>query len=152
NIQSQLTIILVGEDPASLSYIKQKRKASELIGITTDFIQLEPAKVDTAQLIELIHQLNNNPKVNGILVQLPLPDHLYAPEILKAIDPKKDVDGFTAYNLGKMFLSMEFEDLAPCTPRGVIKLLEYYGIEVEGKEVVMVGASNVVGKPLATML
>lgn len=151
-IHPHLTIILVGDDPASLSYIKAKRKASEVIGVETNFLRFQPDEMTTEKLIETIHQLNKDSKVTGILVQLPLPSHLSAPEIIKAIDPQKDVDGFTAYNLGKMFISKEFEHLAPCTPLGVIRILEHYNISVEGKEVVMVGASNLVGKPLAAML
>lgn len=152
NIHPKLVIILVGEDPASLSYVKSKRKASAAIGVEVEFINYKPDEINTELLIKKIEQLNEDPTVNGILVQLPLPKHIYAPEVIKAIDPKKDVDGFTAYNLGKMFLSTDFEDLAPCTPLGVIRLLEHYKIDVKGKEVVMVGASNIVGKPMATML
>ncbi len=152
NIHPKLVIILAGEDPASLSYIKSKRKASEKIGVITELLQYKPDELDTKKLIEKIHDLNKDESVNGILVQLPLPPHIYSPEIIKAIEPKKDVDGFTAYNLGKMFLSTEFEELAPCTPLGVIRMLEYYKIPLEGKEAVVVGASNLVGKPLATML
>lgn len=152
NINPKLAIVLVGEDPASLSYIKAKRKASETIGVTADFIQLKPEEVTTESLIAKIQELNNDPKVHGILVQMPLPEHIYAPKVIKSIEPKKDVDGFTAYNIGKMFLSLEFEELAPCTPQGVVRLLEHYKIDVKGKEVVIVGSSNVVGKPLAVML
>ncbi len=148
----KLVIVLVGDDPASLSYIKQKRKASELTGIVSELMHLQPDEVDTESMIELVQKLNNDPDVNGFIVQLPLPKHVDTPKVLKAVDPKKDVDGFTAYNLGKMFLSTEFEDLAPCTPLGVIRLLEYYDIAVRGLEVTMVGASNTVGKPLAIML
>jgi len=151
NIHLKLAIILVGNDPASLSYIKQKQQASEQIGVIAELIRLKPDDVTTESLIELIHKLNADVSVHGILVQLPLPSHVYLPLILRAIDPKKDVDGFTAYNLGKMFLSTEFEDLAPCTPLGVIRLLEYYHVPLQGKEVVMVGASNIVGKPMAIM-
>lgn len=152
DIKPQLTIILVGDDPASLSYIKAKRKASELIGIATNFLNFRPEEMTTEKLIHIIQELNHDPKVTGILVQLPLPSHLAAPEIMKSIDPQKDVDGFTAYNLGKMFIGKEFELLAPCTPLGVIRILEHYKIPVEGKEVVVVGSSNLVGKPLAAML
>lgn len=148
----KLVIILVGEDPASLSYIKQKRKASEQTGIISELIELKPEDVDTDSMIELVQKLNTDATVHGFIVQLPLPSHVETPKVLRAVDPKKDVDGFTAYNLGKMFLSTEFEDLAPCTPLGVIRLLEYYKIGVEGVDVTMVGASNTVGKPLAIML
>lgn len=151
-ITPKLVIILVGDDAGSESYIRQKVKASEIVGIDSEVIRLKPDEVTTQSLIEMIHKMNLDPKIHGILVQLPVPDHVYVPEILKAIDPKKDVDGFTAYNMGKMFLSKEFEDLVPCTPAGVIRLLEYYKIPVEGKNVVMVGSSNIVGKPMAAML
>jgi len=152
DIHPKLAIILVGEDPASLSYIKAKRKAAEKVGVITELFHYKPLEIDTKQLTDKIHQLNADRKINGILVQLPLPPHIYAPEVIKAIEPKKDVDGLTAYNLGKMFLSTEFEELAPCTPLGVIRLLEYYKIPVEGREAVVVGASNIVGKPVAAML
>lgn len=152
NIQPKLTIILVGDDSASLSYIKAKRKAAETVGVVTEFLQYRTDEIDTQQLIAKIHELNADPKTHGILVQLPLPDHVYTPEVIKAIDPKKDVDGLTAYNLGKMFLSAEFEELAPCTPLGVIRLLEYYNIAVKAKNAVVVGASNIVGKPMGIML
>ena len=148
----KLVIVLVGEDPASLSYIKQKRKASEETGITAETMTLRPEDVTTDSMIALVEKLNADASVHGFIVQLPLPAHVETPKVLKAVDPRKDVDGFTAYNLGKMFLSTEFEDLAPCTPRGVIRLLEYYEIKFEGVDVTMVGASNTVGKPLAIML
>ena len=106
------------------------------------------------ELLTLIHELNDDPDVSGFIVQLPLPSHLqpHVPEIIRIIDPKKDVDGFTAYNIGKMFLSPEFEHLPPATPAGVISLLEHYRIPIEGKHAVVVGSSNLVGKPLAVML
>lgn len=152
NIHPKLVIILVGDDPASLSYIRSKRKASEKVGVISELITIKPDETDTKKLIAKIHELNADATVNGILVQLPLPSHIYTPEVTKAIDPKKDVDGLTAYNLGKMFLSREFEELVPCTPLGVVRLLEHYKIPIEGKNAVVVGASNLVGKPMATML
>lgn len=152
NIHPRLALIFIGHDPASLSYIKQKRKASERLGIETDFYHYQPNEVDTEKLIVKIKELNTDSKIHGILIQLPLPQNIYTPLVFKSIDPKKDIDGFTAYNLGKMFLSAEFEGLASCTPLGVIRLLEYYKIDLVGKEIVMVGASNIVGKPLAIML
>jgi methylenetetrahydrofolate dehydrogenase (NADP+)/methenyltetrahydrofolate cyclohydrolase len=152
DIHPKLVIILVGDDPGSLSYIRSKRKASEKVGVISDVLTYKPDEIDTQKLIAKIEELNADRTVHGILVQLPLPAHIYTPEILKAIDPKKDVDGFTAYNLGKMFISREFEDLVPCTPLGVIRMLEFYKIPLEGKNAVVVGASNLVGKPMATML
>lgn len=151
HIHPKLAVILVGQNPASLSYIRQKQKACSETGIEWEQFDYEE-DVTTEQLIEKIHELNEDDDIHGILVQLPLPKNVYAPEVLKAIEPKKDVDGFTAYNLGKMFLSTEFEHLTPCTPMGVIKLLEYYKVPIKGQEVVVVGHSNIVGKPLATML
>ena len=152
DIHPKLVIILVGDSPASLSYIKSKRKASEKVGVATELLRYSPDEIDTKKLIAKINELNGDSSVNGILVQLPLPEKIYAPEVIRAISPAKDVDGFTAYNLGKMFLSTEFEDLAPCTPLGIIRLLEYYKIPLEGREAVVVGASNLVGKPISTML
>lgn len=152
NIVPKLVIILVGDDPASLSYIGSKTRACEQVGVESETIKLEPSEVSTEILIKKIQELNADNSVTGILVQLPLPEGVYVPDVLKAIDPQKDVDGFTAYNLGKMFLSTEFEDLAPCTPQGILRLLEKHNVEIEGAEVVVVGRSNVVGKPVAVML
>lgn len=151
HIHPKLTVILVGKDPASVSYIKQKQKACVATGIEWDQVDYE-MDVTTEQLIEKIKELNADEMVHGILVQLPLPKQIYVPDVIRAIEPKKDVDGFTAYNLGKVFLSTEFEYLAPCTPLGVVRILEHYKIPVEGKEVVVVGHSNIVGKPLSVML
>lgn len=151
HVLPKLVVILVGKDPASLSYIKQKQKACSETGIEWDQFDYDES-VTTEELIEKIDELNADETVHGILVQLPLPKHIYAPDVIKAIHPKKDVDGFTAYNLGKMFISTDFEHLAPCTPLGVIRMLEHYNIDLKGKEAVVVGHSNVVGKPLATML
>ena len=151
HISPKLAVIMVGRNPASLSYIKQKQLACNETGIAWEQYDYEE-DVTTDELIEKIKELNEDSRTHGILVQLPLPKHIYTPNVIKAIEPKKDVDGFTAYNLGKMFLSPDFEDLAPCTPLGVIRILEYYEIPIEGKEVVVVGHSNIVGKPLAAML
>ena len=150
NINPYIVVILVGKNPASLSYIKQKRKACEKTGIKWEQIDYEES-VTTEELINKIHELNSRADVHGILLQLPVPKHVYSPDVFKAIDPKKDVDGFTAYNIGKMFLSTEFEHLPPCTPAGVIELLDYYKIDLKGKNVTVVGASNIVGKPLSVM-
>jgi methylenetetrahydrofolate dehydrogenase (NADP+) / methenyltetrahydrofolate cyclohydrolase len=152
NILPKLVIVIVGEDPASLSYIKSKKNASEKTGIESEIISLKADETTTQSLITMIHDLNENPLVHGILIQLPLPSHIFAPEVIKAIHPQKDVDGFTAYNLGKMFLSTDYEQLAPCTPLGIIRMMEHYNIAIEGKEVVVVGRSNIVGKPISMML
>lgn len=151
HIHPKLAVILVGKDPASLAYVRQKQKACDTTGIEWEQFDYEES-VTTEELIDKINELNADDKIHGILVQLPLPNQVYSPDVIRAVDPKKDVDGFTAYNLGKMFISTDFEDLAPCTPLGVIRMLEHYEIDVKGKEVVVVGHSNIVGKPLATML
>lgn len=150
-IKPKLVIILVGENPASISYIRQKALATEKTGILYDQVNLKTSTT-TKKLIEVIERLNKDKSVHGILVQLPLPGHISTPLVIRAIDPMKDVDGFQAYNLGKMFLSPEFEDLAPCTARGIIRMLEYYKISPAGKHVVIVGRSNIVGKPTSVML
>lgn len=151
SISPKLVVILVGDNPASLSYIKQKRKACEKTGILWEQINYEES-ITTKELIDTIEELNGRNDVHGILVQLPLPQQIFSPDVIKAIDPKKDVDGFTAYNVGKMFLSSDFEDLPPCTPAGVIKMLDYYNIDIAGLDATIVGASNIVGKPLTMML
>jgi len=144
-----LGVILVGEDPASQSYVKAKERACEEIGIYSDDNRLP---VDTTQedLIALIDKMNNDPKINGILVQLPLPKHLDESEVLLKIDPAKDVDGFHPMNVGKMVAGEKA--FLPCTPHGIIQLLQRSGVTLEGAEVVVVGRSNIVGKPLANML
>lgn len=151
NVSPKLSVILVGDNPASLSYIKQKRKACKKTGISWEQFNYDDS-ITTSQLINKIDELNNRDDIHGILVQLPVPKHIYEPDVIKAIDPKKDVDGFTAYNIGKMFLSTEFEHLPPCTPAGVIKILDYYKIDITGLNATVVGASNIVGKPLSVML
>jgi methylenetetrahydrofolate dehydrogenase (NADP+) / methenyltetrahydrofolate cyclohydrolase len=144
-----LAVILVGENPASLLYVRNKLKACEEIGIRSyrfDF----PVSVDQAAVVERIKALNEDPSVHGILVQLPLPASFDLMPILEAISIDKDVDGFHLYNVG----GLVFGDTVfpPCTPYGVVKLLEFEGIALEGKNVVVVGASNIVGKPMALML
>lgn len=151
HIHPKLAVILVGKNPASLAYIRQKQKACEKTGIEWEQFDYDES-VTTEELIGKVEELNADETFHGILVQMPLPKKVYGPDVIRAIDPKKDVDGFTAYNLGKMFISKEFEDLAPCTPLGVIRLLEYYKVDIKGKEVVVVGHSNIVGKPLGVML
>lgn len=146
------TIILVGDDPASQSYIRSKKRAAENLGIRCDLYQFSSSETTTESLLVLIKKLAEDPGVHGILVQLPLPQHIDSQQIIESIPPSKDVDGFAAPNLGTMFLGEEEKALLPCTPHGIIKLLEYYGIPVEGKNVTIVGRSNIVGKPLAVML
>jgi len=152
-LNPQLVVVQVGDDPASTSYIKQKIKSCDAVGMRHRHEHLsEKTSIDA--LFALIEQLNTDADVTGFIVQLPLPKHLqsHVPQLIRAIDPKKDADGFTAYNLGKMFLSTEYEHLPPATPAGVITLLEHYNIPILGQNAVVVGHSNTVGKPLSTML
>lgn len=152
-LNPKLVVVQVGDDPASKSYINQKLKSCEAVGMRHEHRHL-PESTTLPELMALIAELNTDADVTGFIVQLPLPQKLqeHVPEVIKAIDPKKDIDGFGAYNLGKMFLSTEFEHLPPATPSGVIEMLQYYKIPVEGKHVVVIGRSNIVGKPLAVML
>ncbi len=144
-----LAVVLVGEDPASKSYVTAKERACEEIGIYSNDNRLA-ADIGQAELMALVDKLNKDPKINGILVQLPLPKHLDESEVLLAIDPAKDVDGFHPVNVGKMVVGAEA--FLPCTPHGIIQLLVRSGVKIEGAEVVVVGRSNIVGKPIANML
>ncbi len=144
-----LAVVLVGEDPASKSYVTAKERACEEIGIFSDDNRL-PADTQEEDLLALIDTLNKDPKINGILVQLPLPKHIDEDKVLLAIDPAKDVDGFHPVNVGKMVVGQDA--YLPCTPHGVIQLLLRSNVKLEGAEVVIVGRSNIVGKPLANML
>lgn len=144
-----LGVILVGEDPASQSYVKAKERACEEAGIYSDDNRL-PAETTQEDLIALVRKMNEDPKINGILVQLPLPKGLNESEVLLTIDPDKDVDGFHPMNVGKMMVGEKA--FLPCTPHGVIQLLLRSGVKIEGANAVIVGRSNIVGKPLANML
>ena len=144
-----LAVVLVGEDPASKSYVTAKEKACADIGIYSDDNRLD-AETSQDELMAMIDKLNKDEKINGILVQLPLPRHLDESKVLLAIDPDKDVDGFHPVNVGKMVSGQE--TFLPCTPHGVVQLLLKSGVKIEGAEVVIVGRSNIVGKPLANML
>jgi methylenetetrahydrofolate dehydrogenase (NADP+)/methenyltetrahydrofolate cyclohydrolase len=144
-----LGVILVGEDPASNSYVTAKERTCEDLGIYSDDNRL-PEETTQQELLALVDKMNNDPKINGILVQLPLPKHLNEAEVLLAIDPAKDVDGFHPMNVGKMMVGEKA--FLPCTPHGVIHLLLRSGVTIEGANVVIVGRSNIVGKPLANML
>jgi len=144
-----LAVILVGEDPASISYVTSKERDCEDTGIYSDDNRL-PTDTTQKELIALIEEKNNDPKINGILVQLPLPKHLNEAEVLLAIDPAKDVDGFHPVNTGKMMIGEKA--FLPCTPHGVIQLLIRNNVTIEGADVVIIGRSNLVGKPLANML
>jgi methylenetetrahydrofolate dehydrogenase (NADP+)/methenyltetrahydrofolate cyclohydrolase len=144
-----LGVILVGEDPASKSYVTAKERTCGEIGIYSDDNRL-PAGTCQRELMALVKKMNEDPKIHGILVQLPLPKHLNEAEVLLAIDPDKDVDGFHPTNVGKMVVGEKAP--LPCTPHGVIQLLIRSGVTIEGANVVIVGRSNIVGKPLANML
>lgn len=144
-----LAVVMVGEDPASAVYVRNKRKACEEIGITSIAYDL-PATTSQQDLVALIDELNADPKVNGILVQLPLPSHMDAQAIIERIKAKKDVDGFHPYNIGRLALRMPV--LRSCTPRGVMTLLERTGISTRGMDTLVVGASNHVGRPMGLEL
>lgn len=142
------TVIQVGNNEASNVYIENKKKMANYIGYKFDHIKID--KTDTEELIDIINSLNNDSTIDGILVQMPLPDNINTIKVLNTIDPKKDIDGLTDYNSG---LLMHNEvSLLPCTPAGIIKLLDYYEINVEGVHTVILGRSNLVGKPLANLL
>ena len=149
NIVPGLVTVLVGADPASQVYVGAKEKTSKELGIYSERYDL-PAETAQGELLKLIDKLNNDPKINGILVQLPLPKHLNETEVLYAIDPKKDVDGFHPVNIGKLMIGEP--DYLPCTPAGIQQLLIKSGTQIEGAEVVIVGRSNIVGKPIANIL
>lgn len=147
--QITLAVVLVGEDPASKVYVRNKQNACEYVGINSKTYNL-PETTSETDLLELIHELNKDEKVNGILVQLPLPKHIDEDLVIKTISPLKDVDGFHPENVGK--LSIGQPGFVSCTPAGIIKLLQYYNIEIEGKNCVVIGRSNIVGKPMAMLL
>lgn len=144
-----LGVVLVGEDPASQSYVTAKERACAEIGIYSDDNRL-PAATTQAELLALVGRMNRDPRINGILVQLPLPEHIDEAAVLMAIDPAKDVDGFHPMNVGKMVVGERA--FLPCTPHGVIQLLLRSGVETDGAHVVVIGRSNIVGKPVANML
>lgn len=144
-----LAVIIVGENPASKVYVGRKHKACAETGIYSEVIRL-PETATEAELQSTLDGLNNNPAINGILVQLPLPRHIDTERILDQIRPEKDVDGFHPLNVGNLAIGRE--GLIPCTPHGVIKMLEISGIPIEGKRAVIIGRSNIVGKPMANLL
>lgn len=147
--QVTLAVVLVGEDPASCVYVRNKKRACEYVGIRSLSYEL-PADTSEAELLELIEELNERKDVNGILVQLPLPKHLNEDKITRAINPIKDVDGFHPQNVGA--LSIGLPGFVSCTPAGIIQLMKRSGIAMEGKHCVIVGRSNIVGKPMALLM
>lgn len=148
-IHPKLAVIMVGDDPASKVYVRNKSRACEDVGIEYEEYLL-PAKTTREELLELIEKLNNDERVHGILVQSPLPEGLDANEAFRTILPKKDVDGFHPVNVGK--LSLNQDCFVSCTPYGIIKMLEAYNVPIEGANAVIIGRSNIVGKPLAQCL
>lgn len=144
-----LAVVLVGSDPASKIYVNAKRQDCEKAGILASDFDL-PAATSQQDLLALINKLNKDDKIDGVLVQLPLPAHIDEVAITNAINVKKDVDGFHAFNVGR--LALRQPGLRPCTPRGIMTLLNYYGIEVKGRHCVVVGASNIVGRPMGLEL
>ena len=149
SITPGLAVVIVGDDPASRVYVNNKKKACELVGFHSEEYALS-AETTQEELLSLVKELNEKKDINGILVQLPLPKHLDDKAVIEAINPLKDVDAFHAVNVGKIMLG-EY-DFLPCTPAGVMEMLRYYNIEVSGKNCVVIGRSNIVGKPMAMLL
>lgn len=149
NVTPALAVILVGDNPASQSYVRNKIAGCKEVGIRSELVEL-PASTSEEQLLEHIDRLNNDATIHGILVQLPLPPHIKVSSVLERISVEKDVDGFHLYNMGGLVTGSTV--FSPCTPYGVQKILEHENIPVEGRNVVVVGASNIVGKPTALML
>jgi methylenetetrahydrofolate dehydrogenase (NADP+)/methenyltetrahydrofolate cyclohydrolase len=144
-----LAVILVGNDPASATYVASKAKSCKNAGIYSVVHEM-PDTITQEELLETIAMMNKNPKLDGILVQLPLPKHIDTTTVLEAIDPLKDVDGFHPYNVGRMVSNLDA--FLPATPFGVMRMFEEYGIELSGKNVVVIGSSDIVGKPMASLL
>lgn len=144
-----LAVILVGDNPASQTYVRNKQKSCEAIGIYSELIKL-PKEVSEEELLAQIRFLNNSESIHGILVQLPLPGHINEDKVIATISPEKDVDGFSPVSVGKMMLGQE--TYLPCTPFGVMKLLEYAKVDIAGKHAVIVGRSHIVGKPMGQLL
>ena len=147
--QPGLAVVLVGENQASRTYVRNKQKSSLEVGMKSELIEL-PATVSEEELLDHVIRLNNDNSIHGILVQLPLPDHIDENLVIRAIDPTKDVDGFHPENVGKMIIGQKA--FLSCTPYGIIKLLERTGTEISGKHAVIVGRSNIVGKPMGQLL
>ena len=144
-----LAVVLVGDDPASAVYVRSKNKTCANLGFQS-FEKILPAHTKESTLLELIDELNKDEKINGILVQLPLPSHISSHKILEAINPNKDVDGFHLENIGRLVTGNAI--FKPCTPEGIIQLLDYYKVKIEGENAVILGRSNIVGKPISFLL
>ena len=144
-----LAVVLIGDNPASHTYVKNKKKTCEALGMRSDLLQF-PDTLQEEELLKVIDGLNKDPEIHGILVQLPLPEHIDEFNVILAIDPEKDVDGFHPISVGNMMIGREA--FLPCTPHGIIKLLEEYDIDPAGKHAVVIGRSNIVGKPAGQLL
>ena len=144
-----LAVILVGDDAASQTYVKMKEKACDATGIYS-IIHKMPSTISQTKILEIIQMINQNPNIDGVLVQLPLPKHIDTTKIIEAIDPKKDVDGFHPFNVGRLVSGLD--GYVPCTPLGVMRLLKAYNIDPKGLDACVVGASNIVGKPMMNLL
>lgn len=149
NIIPGLAVILVGDDAASATYVNSKHKSCEAAGIYSE-VHTKDSSISQEELLNLIEDMNNNPKLDGILVQLPLPKHIDTTTVLEAINPLKDVDGFHPYNVGRMVSNLD--SFLPATPFGVMRMFEEYDIELSGKNAVVIGSSDIVGKPMASLL
>ncbi|MCK5854766.1 MAG: bifunctional methylenetetrahydrofolate dehydrogenase/methenyltetrahydrofolate cyclohydrolase FolD [Sulfurovaceae bacterium] len=149
NMVPGLAVVIVGDDPASHAYVGMKEKACKNVGFYSIAHKM-PDTITQEEIINIITMMNNNPHIHGILIQLPLPSHIDTDKLLEVIDPIKDVDGFHSYNVGRMVSNLD--SFVACTPLGVMRMFEEYEIELEGKDVVVVGASNIVGKPMASLL
>ena len=148
-IEITLAVIQIGDDPASTVYVRNKKKACEYIGINSQSYEL-PQETSEEELLELIDKLNNDSAVNGILVQLPVPDYIKPMNVINAISPEKDVDGFSPYSVG--CLNLGVKGFLSCTPAGIVELLKRSNIEIDGQHCVIVGRSNIVGKPMASLM
>jgi len=144
-----LAVILVGDDPASQTYVKMKRNACQKVGIYS-VVHEFPENITEKELLSTIKMINENPNIHGLLIQLPLPKHIDTTKVLEAVDPSKDVDGFHPYNMGRLVEGLD--TFAPCTPLGVMEIFKEYNIDLKGKDVCVVGASNIVGKPMWALL
>ncbi|MBN2721729.1 MAG: bifunctional methylenetetrahydrofolate dehydrogenase/methenyltetrahydrofolate cyclohydrolase FolD [Campylobacterales bacterium] len=149
NIIPGLAVVLVGDNPASHAYVKMKAKACKEVGFYS-IVHEMPSTITQEEILATINMMNQNPHIDGILVQLPLPKHIDTNQILEVINPRKDVDGFHPYNVGRLVSGLD--SFVACTPLGVMKMFEEYNIDLKGKDVCVVGASNIVGKPMANLL
>ncbi len=148
-IVPKLSVVLVGDDPASKVYVRNKEKSAAKVGIVSETIKLS-AETTEEELVDLVKKLNRDPEVNGILVQLPLPDHISKDRIIETISPEKDADGFHPYNLGRLLAGIP--SVIPCTPNGIMRMLDEIGFELRGRNAVVIGRSVIVGKPVAQLL